>query len=128
MSTECVEIGPSVVLRRVIRERRTRKPGCYLVSCKYGTVLLISQRLPLLASYLNTVAVDRASRVSVPALYQICDCDANRVGGYTKNRWRVRFVPLEEATACFEAARAHFERALILGARQCYQVSRRPSE
>ena len=107
----------------VEREWHTRKSGCYLVSDRYGKFLLVSQRLPLVADFVNAMAHDKSERVSVPALHQIVGLTENRVCGYSKGRWRVEFCPLEHVGSQIARARAGFERAVILGAPSAYRIA-----
>ena len=108
---------------RVAREWHTRKSGAYVIQDRYRKVTILSQRLSLIASYLNEMAEDRGEKVSVTGLYQIADrgCD-NRCSGFTKNRWNVSFCGLEDVAAKFESARGVHEHALILGAPSAYMV------
>ena len=100
------------------------KKGCYLLQDKYEQYLIVAQKLQAIASFLNSdVAVDEASRVSVTALYEILDSPTdNRVGGYSKHRWKLSFAPLEHAADLFESERDRFEHALILGQPECYKI------
>lgn len=106
----------------VQREWHTRKPGAYLVRDRDGKFLLVSQRLPLIAAWVNAMARDAGERVSVPALHHTATA-SHRTGGYTKNKWAVDFCPLEEVGSRFEGTRRSFETALILGQPECYQLA-----
>ena len=123
---ECITVRPTDALRGVRRERRARRRGCYLLEDRYGTYLVAAQKLQPIAHFIQTV--DPTSRVSLTALYEILDTSDNRVGGYAKHRWRLRFVPLDEAVARFEAERGRFERALIVGQPECYAIESRAPE
>ena len=113
-----------------MRERRARKPrgrshGCYLLEDRFGQYLVVSQKLQALAAFVAKIAPDAASRVSVTALYEIVDSDHNKVGGFAKHRWRLRFAPLEAAGDAFERERARFREALIVGQPECYTLESR---
>ena len=85
MGAECITMRPSDALKSVSREYRARKKGCYLLQDKYQQYLIVAQKLQAIATYLNSVASDDASRVSVTALYEILDSPTdNRVGGVCK--------------------------------------------
>ena len=59
MGAECIAVSPTHVLRSVKREYRSRKKGCYVLQDKYGEYLIVAQKLNVIASFLNSVAVDR---------------------------------------------------------------------
>ena len=122
MLSECITVRPNDCLKGVRREWHTRKKGCYLLEDKHGTYLVVAQKLHLLASFLNTIAQDASSRVSLTALHEIVNTSDNRVGGWLKYRWRVRFAPLEEVGGLFERRRPSFEQSLILGQPECYRL------
>ena len=118
-------ICPSKTLVGVHREWHTRKPGAYIVWDRHGQYIIVSQRLTLIAKFLNSMATDSAEKVSVSALHQIVGRNENRVCGYTKNRWKLSFCKLEETGSHFECARGAFEQALILGAPDAYQLAKK---
>ena len=126
MISTCIAVRPTDALKSVRREWYSRKKGshygCYLLEDKYGRYLIVAQKLHAIACYLNSIAPDAASKVSVTALYEILDTSDNRVGGWSKHRWRLRFAPLEEAGTLFEKERGRFELPLILGQPDCYTI------
>ena len=122
--TECLTVAPTVRLHAIQRERRTRREGAYLAEDKHRRLLILTQKLPVLAAHLNSLAKDRADCVSVPALYANLGATDNRVGGFTKHRWKVTRASFEEACARFEEARGRFDQAVILGPRACYRLKR----
>ena len=108
---------------RVAREWHTRKSGAYVIQDRYRKVTILSQRLSLIASYLNEMAEDHAERVSVPALFNAVGKDGtDRVAGHCKNRWKVSLYSLDEAPLAYEGARGEHETAVILGADVAYKV------
>ena len=115
-------LRPSDKLGAVHREWHTRKNGCYIVFDRYNKVILLSQRLPLIASFLNSMASTGAERVSLSALHQIVGTRENRVGGYSKHRWKLSFCKLEDVSEHFERSRGAFEKAMILGAPAAYCI------
>ena len=120
---ECITLNSRDCLRGVVkREHHTRKHGCYLLQDKQGEYLVVSQKLSNLVSFVNSIATDAASRVSLTALYEIQNRDENRVGGYSKYRWRLRFAKFDDACDMFEQERLRFKHALILGQSDCYDV------
>ena len=119
---ECISLDPSEKLVGVQREWHTRKVGAYIVVDRYGKFVLVSQRLPLIASFLNAMASDTAERVSVPALHQTVGKTQNRNCGYTKHRWRLSWCKLEDVGEHFENMRRDFEQAVILGAPSAYRI------
>ena len=120
---ESILLAPSETLVGVEREWHTRKEGAYIVADRYGKLILVSQRLPLIAAFLNAMASDGAERVSVPALHQIVGKTHNRVCGYTKNRWKLSLCKLEDVREHFERARGAFDEAMILGAPSAYRIA-----
>ena len=125
MNCECITVRAADALKSVKREWHTRKEGCYILEDKHGTYLIVAQKLQAIASFLSTIAPDAASRISVTALYEILDNTDNRVGGWSKHRWRVRHAKLEDAGEAFEHARERFEHALVLGQADCYTFGSR---
>lgn len=122
MGAECITVRPTHALKSVTREYRSRKKGCYVLQDKYHEYLIVAQKLNVIASFLNSIAVDQASRVSVTTLYENLDSPtSNRVGGYSKHRWRLSFESLDHVATLFESERERYERALILGPPACYR-------
>jgi len=118
----CIPVSPSATLQKVVRERRARRTGCYITVDRHGPIL-ISQKLSHLVDFINRTAPDPSSKISLPALHQICDTSNNRVGGWAKHRYRVRFVPLEGVREAFEAERAQGPPvSFILGDTECYTL------
>ena len=122
MHSECMTIRPDDALRGVVRERHTRRAGMYMVRDKYGKVIIAAQKLSPIVAHINSMAQDEGSRVSVTALYEIVGSSQNRVSGYSKNRWKLDLLSLEEAGEVFERERKGYESALVLGCPRCYQV------
>ena len=118
-----IPLEPTEKLVGVQREWHTRKTGAYIVVDRYGKFVLVSQRLPLIASFLNALACDTAERVSVPALHQTVGKTQSRTCGYTKHRWRLSWCKLEDVSEHFETVRRDFEQAVILGAPSAYRIS-----
>ena len=96
MISECITVQPTDALKSVKRECYTRKKnscyGCYILEDKHGTYLIVAQKLHAIAAFLNSIAPDAASRIAVTTLYEILDNSNNRVGGFAKHRWRLRFA------------------------------------
>ena len=123
--SQCIPIHPSECLRGVLkREHHTRKEGCYLLEDRHRQYLIVAQKLPVLVSFLNSIAPDASTRVSITALYQIADKSNNRVGGFSKYRWRLRFIPFGDVSRLFQSERGQFEHAMIVGQPDCYAISR----
>ena len=120
--SECIAMRPTDCLKGVSREFHARKRGVYVLIDKHEEYLIVSQKLQPLSTFLNSIAQDKSSRVSVTALYEILDKTNNRVGGWSKNRWKCRFIPLESAVALFESERGRYKQALILGTPKCYII------
>ena len=117
----CIPVAPDATLQWVEREYHTRRRGCYLAVVRFGP-LLVSQKLCHLVEYINALAPDPASKVSLPALHQICNSDDNKVCGWSKHMYKVRFVPLESIRDAFEAERDRKTASFILGEPGCYTL------
>lgn len=114
---------PNDALKGVTHEYRARKRGCYMLEDKHGTYFIVAQKLATIVTFLNSMATDTASRVSLTALHEIVDSSPNnRVGGFSKHRWKLRFAPLERVAELFEGERANFQQSLILGPANCYTI------
>ena len=124
---ECIPVRRGDALKGVVkREPHSRKPGCYILDDKYREYIILAQKLPTIVRYLNstpTVVADATVRVSVMSLYQIQNsAGTDRVGGYSKHRWRVRHVPFADATRIFQSERDEYRHTLIVGERGCYEI------
>ena len=106
-------------LTGIRKERRVRavrgKNLLYICHDRAGEVALVSQKLPLLRNYINdNLCVDEWQTVTVTGLYMNCDFTSNKVGGYHKNRWRVRSIGLEQATDEINGLRAQFGKVIVV--------------
>ena len=114
-------------IEHVNREYHTRRPGAYIITDKLGQYLIMSQKLNLLCKLINNQLLNAESqydRVSTTALYDVADNKNNRLGGWTKGRWRVEKHSLESAGDRFEAERQRgFKSAMIVGDLGCYQTT-----
>ena len=122
---ECITMRANDCLKGVVkREYHTRKRGVYVLEDKHEQYLVLAQKLPHIVTFLNSIASDDASRVSLTALYQIQGKGKtdNKVGGYAKHRWRLRFAAFEDVCRLFEHERGRFLHALIVGEPDCYQI------
>jgi hypothetical protein len=128
--SECISLHTTDCLKGIVkREYRARKRGCYVMEDKYMHFLVVAQKLPSLVAFLDSIATDSASRVSLTALYQITDSGSdNRVGGFVKNRWRIRFVQFEDVCAFFEKEKGRFRESYIVGQPDCYCIEREGAE
>jgi len=123
VAIECITVRPTQTLKSVLREYRSRKVGCYVLHDKYHEYLIVTQKLNQLSSFIASIAVDKASCVSVTTLFEnIESATSNRVGGYSKHRWRLTFEPLENVAVLFETERARYKHTLIFGPRACYRL------
>ena len=121
-ASECITVRQTQTLKSVAREYRSRKKGCYVLQDKNREYLIVTQKLNELASFIASIAVDKASCVSVTTLYEnIESSTSNRVGGYSKHRWRLTFEPLDHVAVLFETERARYRHAVILGPPACYR-------
>ena len=120
-------LEPTQRLAGVKKEWHTRKQHgrevCYVASDRMNQWLLITQKLPLLAAHINSLADGPADLVSTTALYDGADRreTASRVGSLIKGRWSVKTVDLERATEVFESARTgNVQAACVASEPACY--------
>ena len=112
-------------LRPDWKSRRTRdgEHRVFLCEDRHARQLLLSQKVTLLAEHLSKLAPDRSSRVSTTSLYNILSNDGSGLnGGYSKFRYRVQAMNLEQGVAAFESARPSFDSAVVLGSKSCLQT------
>ena len=94
---------PVVVLRpgRHLTQLRHEMHGrahAYVVADRFGTIVLVCQKLPLAAAYLN--ATTGGDRIAVASLYE-----AAARGRLVHRRWTCKRTTLDEAPAAFAEAR-----------------------
>lgn len=113
---------------KIEKEHHTRRQKgqllAYIVEDKFAQHLLLGQKLSSLASYVNThIVCDKPDQVSTAGLFQIISASGGRTGGWSKHRWAVRPVNLDEAAPAYERLRTRgFENCVIVGQKECYQV------
>ena len=124
VAIECITVRPTQTLKSVAREYRSRKVGCYVLHDKYNEYLIVTQKLNQLASFIASISVDKASCVSVTTLFEnIESATSNRVGGYSKHRWRLTFESLDHVADLFETERGWYKHTLIFGPPACYHLT-----
>ena len=103
-------LSPQQRLTRVSQDR-SAKGHVYVVRSRDSGSdgsLILGQSLPALSRYINThLSHEQADSVSVTSLYDNLNCTGGRNGGYVSGRWKVRTVPLEQASLEFERERSH---------------------
>ena len=121
-------LDPWQKISGVRKERRARAVrGKNLVYFCYNRTgdAIISQKLPLIRDYINSLCEDKWNTVTVTGLYENCGVENNRVGGYHKG-WRVKSFPLECAGAEFERLRqcGRFEKVVVVAEDpSCYECA-----
>lgn len=122
-------LKPDERLAGVRKEKHTRmrdgRASCYVILDRYGKVLVLTQKLPVASSFINSTLVNPSeqwSRVTTNGLWEIINQTGGRVGGWHKGRFRVMAVELDKATSCFESLRPNHETAAVLGETACYQI------
>ena len=103
-------LAPTQRLTGVHKEWHTRKQQgqdvCYVATDRLGEWTVITQKLPLLAAWINdTLGDEPGARVSTTALYHGVGREDSRVGAWVKGRWKVRAVGLDRATDEFNSER-----------------------
>lgn len=81
-----------------------------------------AKRWHLCCGHVAVVGERRLDDCPTQADMRTRDTHDNRVGGFAKHRWRIRFAPLEEAGSLFESERGRFEQSIIIGHPECYQI------
>lgn len=114
-----MELSTEVTVTCVDRERGARGDA-YIVHSRHGDVVLLGQKLTLLADEINkgAAAIDR---VSTSALY------AAVTGGVIKHRWKVdKYRDLNLARCTFERMRNGFKTSVVVGTPVRYALARQP--
>ena len=113
-------LPPSVRLTGMLKEWNARD-NAYMIADRRGEWLLLGQRLPLVASFINSsIARDKIEHVSVTGLYECKDRPI-----FHKLAWKVEQLPLEAAAEHFERARREgFANVCIIGVPTCYRFER----
>ena len=107
------------------KARRTRdgEHRVFLCEDRYGRQLLLAQKVTLLAEHLTKIASNQSERISTTSLYNIISNDGCGLnGGFSKHRYRVKSLPLEQGVQAFESARQSFDSAVVLGSKSCLQT------
>ena len=124
MQTRVLSEGERVGAVRKERHARKRagKQVCYVCADKYSRHLILSQKLPTLSAYLNSL--EDADKVTTSGLFEAMSSSGPRTGGLAKYRWRVVPVPIEDAPLELDRARkdGNFKNVAILGPEECYSV------
>ena len=106
-----------VTLHREWKARKhldTGKHVAWLCEDKLRQVLVLSGKLSLCATFINSLAEDNGDRVSVPGLYTNIRNTSARTSGWHKHRWKVHPVPLTEVTHVFSRMSAEHARAAVI--------------
>ena len=110
-----METLPAIVLkdgqrlRAISREKDARHYG-YVVSDRFGTVVMCTQKLPLAAAYIERLAGDDAySRVAVASLYE-----AASKGRLAHRRWKCTRTALDRVSDEFEQQRKPGVKSVVL--------------
>ena len=117
-------LRPHARLSGIRKEWHSRREVLYVVQDKLGNYLFICQSLLPMVNYINeNISESSYDRVTLPSFYHMCGRRDDRVGGYTKARWRIDKVPLSKASDVIEDTRAcGYQTTLILGRPECYNV------
>ena len=89
----------------------------------YEPAVVITQKLSLLARWINARADNRGSRVSITALYVGTDRSTDsRDGEFIKGRYHVKTVNLATAAEEFERVRNNTPGAILAAEPSCYTL------
>jgi hypothetical protein len=122
-----VAVTPNDIVH-LSRERHTRKHDgrhiAWFVSDKYGQALLISQKLGPVRDWINARASAPHERVSVSSLYETATIskDSQRTGGFTKGRWAVTAVNIEDVADKLGRIRPQYDEAYVLAEHGCVTI------
>ena len=103
-------LNPNEILNSQIpRDLHNKKDLCYIAIDRQTDIILLAQSLQRLANYINTnlSCGEPWDRVSVTGLFDNCDFNHNKMGGWHKGRWRIVSKKLKESRDNFEALRAN---------------------
>ena len=107
-------LSPQQRLTRVSQDR-SAKGLVYIVCSRDSEFLLLCQSLPLLCRFINSrLANEACDSVSITSLHDNLNRVDGRNGGYVSGRWRIRTLPLAQASAEFERERSAFENAVVV--------------
>ena len=126
--SQTTDLRKEEALTRLLPDWHVRRQNgshrAYLCLDKQGVALICTQKLSLLADHINKMAGDKSETVSETALYYALTNDGTGLNGArVKYRWKVVPLTLEEAAREFNSLRPNYERATILGAKQCVQTT-----
>jgi hypothetical protein len=115
-------------LASVRRDFAAKKDVVYIVESKSKDLILLCQSIPLVAQWINDHMSNGEpwDHVSVTGLFESVNRrdDNGRFGGYHKGKFRVRSVPLDQASDVFESVRTGYEKALVVaGAPHRYETT-----
>ena len=126
MKTVSTQLQPNERLAHISKDYHVRKHRgqhvAYIVEDKTHSHVLLGQKLSLLVQAINEVVHEKPEQVSLTGLYQIIGKDCDRVGSWTKHRWRVTPHALDHAASAFERIRPNFRNAVLLGSAKCYDT------
>ena len=86
----------------------------WLLTDKYGQLLVCAQKLARIRAYLNERAEGPCDRVHVSGLYQSLSSHGKNTGGYYKNRWKLTYCPVEEASHVLDQRRSGVDKAILI--------------
>ena len=122
LDVEVIDMQHNMRLANVKHEWNARKKA-YIVASRDNSTILLGQRLQAIAAHINAHLVHTPyDRVSTSGMYDITNRDTARVGPYHKRMWKVEAVPIDIAATRFEAERASYQRAAVLGHADCYTL------
>jgi hypothetical protein len=120
MAAEVITIQPRqhVTMRREWKSRAHKGTHvAWIVIDKLGVHCCASGKLGLIANFLNSLAREPFDRVTVPGLYEACvyhNDEGSRNGGYFKNRWRVKAVPITQISEVLARLSVEHERTTVI--------------
>lgn len=106
-----------------VRRTKDGRHVAYLCEDKVGSRVILTQKLPVLASYISSLCDCKADQITTPSLYRILSVpDGSGLShGYSKHRWRVRAFALEDVIDAFESLRPAHAEAVVLGSSRCME-------
>ena len=123
-------LKPNERLSDIRKDYHVRKQGgehvAYVVTDRFGSTVLIGQKLSALVYVMNGIVTEEVDKVSVPGLYHKMhrkNDDTTTTSGNLHHRWKITSCQLEAAIDAFNQARKAYDNAIVVGPNACYTTT-----